>query len=456
MKYLKNFISIRLLIIAIALASGGIILHTLPTLTVYAENETVENPTEKETVLWGYPGYASEFGGGCLKYNADILTGNYIFAAYYTDAACLKLKSIAVYTAAELGESHEVPLGDLNLKKGGFFKVYDELTDVSEVKVYEIPPERKPIRINIKVKVEDLSKDTLLEALKITVDNIRITEDNIENFTDFRINETNIASIQINKENGDSFVTVNNDLLQMLKLNAKAYGCTFSAHYHTEEGYGYAKFKIPAVPKAPKVTVDYVNGTYILPKDVSYTVTTFDEDGKIMIPEETVKPVETSAKLILSVDEILKASITKSSEEEVDTTAIPETAVLIAQTKANNKKQASMQIVYKVKKLDSVVIDVTGDSKDTGLVKVGESEIASLKFTKTGVTITAKADLAYYDKAKNKWVTLKTGKTTKELALANDGKAVLKIKKLGTKASKTTAGQFGSSEAEITNNFIEK
>ena len=68
------------------------------------------------------------------------------------------------------------------------------------MKVYEIPPERKPIRINIKVKVEDLSKDTLLEALKITVDNIRITEDNIENFTDFRINETNIASIQINKE----------------------------------------------------------------------------------------------------------------------------------------------------------------------------------------------------------------------------------------------------------------
>lgn len=457
----KKMAAMGLLSVSTVLAAGAVALHAVPSTVAYATDVEGSEEEATPTPAVGNEGEATPtptpagetklketatYDTSCLILEPDVLAGNYIYVAYYSDLEGKKLKSTFVYTKQET--MFVLPLGDLKLTKGASFRVYDEITGIDEVELIVVDAQSP----KVKVKVSDITEDKLLEALEITVDGTKVTAENIKDYANLTLNIVGVDRLIAEVETADDGTVtvkgVNESLLAEIKLVAKANGKTGYVSYQKGNGaVSQAKFKVSAAPKAPKVTVDYVNGAYVVPKNASYIVTAVDDDGVIAIPAADAKWEAVTAKTTLTVDEILETLATGEGESKV----VPTAAAIIVQTPAGNKKMASMPVVYKVEALTALTVAEAADKKSAS-VKSGEKEVATLAFTTTGVTVTAKVDIAYFDTTKSKWVTLKSGKSTKELPLANDGKAELKIKVLGTKASKTVAGQFGSAEAVIVNN----
>lgn len=426
---LKKMLAVGLLSTT-AVFAGITAVHWNPVAVAYADTVPGVTPT----------------GSDCyqLVVNTTNLKGNYIYVAYYTDEACTKLKSTTVYTKTELeiteGDAKKVivPLGSINLKKGGFIKVYDEITGAKDVKAVEIAAQVP----KVKVKVAHADKDTFSEALDVTVGGAKL---------DFSKYAISLEGEGFEKRDITSDTEANTAWVAM-KLAARMNGLTVNITVKEktpEDGKlqgmpSTGKFKVAAAAKAPKVTIDYVNGKYVLPKDANYIVTSISSDnatkGQITVPTTLTGAVSVAAKTSLGSDEI----VGKLNDDDAT-----QAAIIVWGVKKD--KMNSVQAVYVVDKLKEITTDDT-ITKDTtrATYKVGDKEVAKITFSETGISIEAKADLEYVYMGKP--VKLKAGKSTKgELLIAPNSSIDITV--LGTKATKTEDGTFGSKKTPITNKF---
>ena len=205
-----------------------------------------------------------------------------------------------------------------------------------------------------------------------------------------------------------------------------------------------AKVKIPAAPKAPKVTIDYAKGSIKLPKSVEVQVITTggaiskDNDGTTTWVDATSTAMDQIA--------ILGLFNVKDIGTTTEATNIAKNGfTLVVRTKAG-KKAASNPAIVPIKKVDSIVENATENKLTVGegtspATLTWEVKNNGVEYTATG------ASFEYEDNGK--WKAIKTGKAVLVKYSTNAEKKV-NVRKAGVKAGKTEPGSFPSEIKEIT------
>lgn len=193
------------------------------------------------------------------------------------------------------------------------------------------------------------------------------------------------------------------------------------------------KVKIPASPKAPKVTIDYVKGQIKLPKNCEYGIL---DKGQLYVAEDTKGGNKTIKEIIDAVVTGLKYD--KDSTEKLKEDCLRKGFCLVVRTKGNGKKCASIPAFLSVKEISSIRDDGKGKvTKET-------SEVFRYEFASDGVTLTFSSGVVEY-KDSGKWKRIVSGKKIK-------GQTTSLIVRLGgIKENKRNniMGEFPSDEIEI-------
>lgn len=381
--------------------------------------------------------YCDPYDDGIPYLTIDDVSGNYITVEYYGKPEGAEenkgLKSSVVYTRDELDNmGWRIPLTGLNLKSGASFKVYGENDDTKVTPV--VIAKQDNATSKLKVKVKDFTRSTLLEVMEISVGGSTITAD--AKYIDKLL--INNMPVFVEK---DGKAVENEELLPMLKQQAKIGGGTFYLKYFPSTDTVNlppveAKFKIAAAPKAPKVTIDYVNGGYTIPGKTSYVIAGVNADG-IILP--TVTPIAVEKKESLTISQIVSGSAITGATGYA----------IIVESAAKGAKMGST-IVLKVPELDTLTVSTP--SNNSAELKIGGTKVGTITYTEKGVKIKADGskDIMYWNTSKGKFETVKSTKESKEIAFTG----TLRVKVAGTKAKGSTPGAFGSMELPITNAYV--
>ena len=205
------------------------------------------------------------------------------------------------------------------------------------------------------------------------------------------------------------------------------------------------KVKIPAIPKAPKVKIDYVKGTINFGKGTQYVKITDVETESKWVKNADSKPLE-----LLDIIKKLDSTATTLPTSDIS---------LVVRTAKTDKKAASALSFVTIPKVVGItntaegeVIPGTTDKKMGGSIKysdtsLGEDKLLTWENTTKGISLKAeKVPFQYYDETKKDWKTIATGKAV-EVKLKDNGK--VKVRVAGKKETKTEKGAFASGEAEL-------
>lgn len=155
------------------------------------------------------------------------------------------------------------------------------------------------------------------------------------------------------------------------------------------------KVKIAAAPKAPKVTVDYVNGKIKLAKGTEYQVVSGATQYAWVATGDKAVSVSPLA--------VLEAGVTGDTAEATRASLAENGFSIAVRTAATEKKAASNVTIVEV----PAAREITDDTKGTVTVAEGTLTYA---FDETGTTITATgASFLYSVDGGTKWSTLKAG-----------------------------------------------
>ena len=195
------------------------------------------------------------------------------------------------------------------------------------------------------------------------------------------------------------------------------------------------KVKIPAIPKAPKVTIDYVKGMVKLGKGTEYA--TLDN----ALQDKWTETTEADAK---GADVVKLLEALKGTGKATT----PTTTLLVVRTKATDKKAASQWTFVTLKDLAELTPGSGDDAKVGGTLTLEEGKKLTWANTSKGISLKPEGiAFDYYDNAKKAWKAVAAGKEV-EVKLKNGDK--LQVRAAGTKATKKAAGTFFSASTELT------
>ncbi|MBQ9118798.1 MAG: hypothetical protein IJY09_01935 [Lachnospiraceae bacterium] len=183
------------------------------------------------------------------------------------------------------------------------------------------------------------------------------------------------------------------------------------------------KVKVAALPKAPKVKVDYVKGTIATSDKLEYNVLY----NNALLAQDWIK----GTTVPMTPDEILTACEVKASEH---TAYLNAGFILVVRTAAVEGKKAASQAAF-VSILPQASLSYLAKEEE---LKVSDSVKLTWTTEKTGVKFVAEgAAFEYYDNTKSKWVTIKTGEKGALYKLENTSEAnTVTVRVAGVKAGK--------------------
>ena len=199
------------------------------------------------------------------------------------------------------------------------------------------------------------------------------------------------------------------------------------------------KVKIPAIPKAPKVKIDYVKGTINFGKGTEYV------KGDTVIADSTTWTKNADSKPLSTADVLKKLS--------VDDPTTGNTSIIVRTAKTDKKAASAFSFVTIAKQAKIKNVPNTGSNTNGGTVKYDVSDDASgvqmtWKNTTKGIALKAeKEPFQYYDETKKDWKTIAVGK---EVEVKLKDKAPLRVRVAGKKETKTEKGAFASGETTLT------
>ncbi len=186
------------------------------------------------------------------------------------------------------------------------------------------------------------------------------------------------------------------------------------------------KVKVSAMPKAPKVTIDYTKDTVKLPKKAQYGI--IDANGDLKYVDCAAGGAIAPSKILEEVGKAAGLKDTESSKAltEYVKAGIEDDFTLVVRTKDDRKNGVSLPAFVTVKAHPTFTDNESG--KLLGGTD-GTTEIATYKFDDAGATLTFSAGgFEYKNSGRNgeKWVKVTSGKAIK-------GKTSLTLRIAGVK-----------------------
>ncbi len=198
------------------------------------------------------------------------------------------------------------------------------------------------------------------------------------------------------------------------------------------------KVKIPAIPKAPKVTIDYVKGLVKLGKNTEYATL-----AKAVADTPVWTKTSDSAAKGVEIGKLLQ-ELGGSEGTRGGAGSTTEPIKLVVRTIGGEKKADSAWTFVALNELK----DLTPDNEDNPTsYSLGDKKL-TWENTSKGIKLKAEGGaFDYYDAAKKTWKAVAAGKTV-EVKLKN--KAELEVRASGTKATKNEDGSFFTNSETLT------
>ena len=202
--------------------------------------------------------------------------------------------------------------------------------------------------------------------------------------------------------------------------------------------------KIPAIPKAPKVTIDYVKGLVKLGKNTEYTTL-----AKAVAATPVWTKTSDSAAKGVEIGKLLQELGGSEGTSRGGASSTTEPIKLVVRTIGGEKKADSAWTFVALNELkDLVKTDATEGGNGGTVTLTGTDKKLTWENTSKGIKLKAEGGaFDYYDAAKKTWKAVAAGKTV-EVKLKNG--ADLEVRASGTKATKDKDGSFFTNPETLT------
>ncbi len=415
----------------------GMVATAAPAISVYAEGEAAAK--SKYSVEVDYENFTATIKDTTASASAK--SDIYVVLEVLKDKEGTKVSSTHVYPVEEVtvaeGETTTkffgavVDLSFLKASKEAYIRVHGN-SEKDSSDIVTVSPQAKKVAIKY-----TSGQETLLKALSI--DKAAPTEEVLAAYEYRTLYGSNYSDLK----------DLDKDMVEVagttLVVRSKAVPSGEKAAPAGVE----VKVKIPAAPKAPKVTIDYAKGTFKLPKNAEAQII-FNEPDTTTRAAGELKSTPWKDLSITTGDQALILGLFDETKTEAMVEALTTNGfTLVVRTKAG-KKAASNPAIVLVEGVDTPV-QTPGTEEGSVLdeVKIGDAKL-TWKVSATDITYTASgADFEYYDAAKSKWVAIKSTKPV-VVKTATSADVKVKVRQAGVKATKTTDGKLPSAALEVT------
>ena len=415
----------------------GMVATAAPAISVYAEGEAAAK--SKYSVKVDYENFTATIkdttAGATAK--SDI----YVVLEVLKDKEGTKVSSTHVYPVKEFtvmeGETEKkffgavVDLSFLKASKEAYIRVHgDSEKDSSDI--VTVSPQAKKVAIKY-----TSGQETLLKALSIN--KAAPTEEVLAGYEYRTLYGSNYSDLK----------DLDKDMVEVAGTTLVVRSKAVTTGEKTAPAGVEVKVKIPAAPKAPKVTIDYVKGIFKLPKNAEAQII-FNESDTAARAAGDLTPTSWKDLSITTGDQAQILGLFEETKTEAMVKALTTNGfTLVVRTKAG-KKAASNPAIVLVEGVDTLV-QTPGTEEGSVLdeVKIGDAKL-TWKVSATDITYTASgSDFEYYDVAKSKWVAIKSTKPV-VVKTATSADVKVKVRQAGVKATKTTDGKLPSAALEVT------
>lgn len=415
----------------------GMVATAAPAISVYAEGEAAAK--SKYSVEVDYENFTATIkdttAGATAK--SDI----YVVLEVLKDKEGTKVSSTHVYPVEEFtvmeGETEKkffgavVDLSFLKASKEAYIRVHgDSEKDSSDI--VTVSPQAKKVAIKY-----TSGQETLLKALSIN--KAAPTEEVLAGYEYRTLYGSNYSDLK----------DLDKDMVEVAGTTLVVRSKAVTTGEKTAPAGVEVKVKIPAAPKAPKVTIDYVKGIFKLPKNAEAQII-FNKPDTAARAAGDLTPTSWKDLSITTGDQAQILGLFEETKTEAMVEALTKNGfTLVVRTKAG-KKAASNPAIVLVEGVDTPV-QTPGTEEGSVLdeVKIGDAKL-TWKVSATDITYTASgSDFEYYDVAKSKWVAIKSTKPV-VVKTATSADVKVKVRQAGVKATKTTDGKLPSAALEVT------
>lgn len=415
----------------------GMVATAAPAISVYAEGEAAAK--SKYSVEVDYENFTATIkdttAGATAK--SDI----YVVLEVLKDKEGTKVSSTHVYPVEEFtvmeGETEKkffgavVDLSFLKASKEAYIRVHgDSEKDSSDI--VTVSPQAKKVAIKY-----TSGQETLLKALSIN--KAAPTEEVLAGYEYRTLYGSNYSDLK----------DLDKDMVEVAGTTLVVRSKAVTTGEKTAPAGVEVKVKIPAAPKAPKVTIDYVKGIFKLPKNAEAQII-FNKPDTAARAAGDLTPTSWKDLSITTGDQAQILGLFEETKTEAMVEALTTNGfTLVVRTKAG-KKAASNPAIVLVEGVDTPV-QTPGTEEGSVLdeVKIGDVKL-TWKVSATDITYTASgSDFEYYDVAKSKWVAIKSTKPV-VVKTATSADVKVKVRQAGVKATKTTDGKLPSAALEVT------
>ena len=415
----------------------GMVATAAPAISAYAEGEAAAK--SKYSVEVDYENFTATIKDTTASASAK--SDIYVVLEVLKDKEGTKVSSTHVYPVEEVtvaeGETTTkffgavVDLSFLKASKEAYIRVHGN-SEKDSSDIVTVSPQAKKVAIKY-----TSGQETLLKALSI--DKAAPTEEVLAAYEYRTLYGSNYSDLK----------DLDKDMVEVagttLVVRSKAVPSGEKAAPAGVE----VKVKIPAAPKAPKVTIDYAKGTFKLPKNAEAQII-FNEPDTTTRAAGELKSTPWKDLSITTGDQALILGLFDETKTEAMVEALTTNGfTLVVRTKAG-KKAASNPAIVLVEGVDTPV-QTAGTEEGSVLdeVTIGDAKL-TWKVSATDITYTASgADFEYYDAAKSKWVAIKSTKPV-VVKTATSADVKVKVRQAGVKATKTADGKLPSAALEIT------
>lgn len=415
----------------------GMVATAAPAISAYAEGEAAAK--SKYSVEVDYENFTATIkdttAGASAK--SDI----YVVLEVLKDKEGTKVSATHVYPVEEVtvaeGETTTkffgavVDLSFLKASKEAYIRVHgDSEKDSSDI--VTVSPQAKKVAIKY-----TSGQETLLKALSIN--KAAPTEEVLAGYEYRTLYGSNYSDLK----------DLDKDMVEVAGTTLVVRSKAVTTGEKTAPAGVEVKVKIPAAPKAPKVTIDYVKGIFKLPKNAEAQII-FNEPDTAARAAGDLTPTSWKDLSITTGDQAQILGLFEETKTEAMVEALTTNGfTLVVRTKAG-KKAASNPAIVLVEGVDTPV-QTPGTEEGSVLdeVKIGDAKL-TWKVSATDITYTASgSDFEYYDVAKSKWVAIKSTKPV-VVKTATSADVKVKVRQAGVKATKTTDGKLPSAALEVT------
>ena len=415
----------------------GMVATAAPAISAYAEGEAAAK--SKYSVEVDYENFTATIKDTTASASAK--SDIYVVLEVLKDKEGTKVSSTHVYPVEEVtvaeGETTTkffgavVDLSFLKASKEAYIRVHGN-SEKDSSDIVTVSPQAKKVAIKY-----TSGQETLLKALSI--DKAAPTEEVLAAYEYRTLYGSNYSDLK----------DLDKDMVEVagttLVVRSKAVPSGEKAAPAGVE----VKVKVPAAPKAPKVTIDYVKGTFKLPKNAEAQII-FNKPDTITRAAGELKSTPWKDLSITTGDQAQILGLFEETKTEAMVEALTTNGfTLVVRTKAG-KKAASNPAIVLVEGVDTPV-QTPGTEEGSVLdeVKIGDAKL-TWKVSATDITYTASgSDFEYYDVAKSKWVAIKSTKPV-VVKTATSADVKVKVRQAGVKATKTTDGKLPSAALEVT------